>query len=183
MKPASPKFTFFLFAFLLCCRALIAADVPAGQEPGGVPAEIVPAKAPLVVQAPAEWTVEYKGDKGFDTFILRRPGPEFAALMFSRMPVQGTRDQIPGWLDGVAQIFLKKAKENPKIKLESETYVTGKIDGEEFSGESALFTVQDGMCQVMFMISSGEGVWTGQFVGKTERWDEALGVLKTLKKN
>lgn len=178
MKPASSKLAFFLFAFLLSSRALMAAE-----EPGGVPAEIVPLMAPLVVWAPAEWTVEYKGGKGVDFFIVKRLDEDASLLMFSRFPVRITKEQIPQWIDNMAKGFLKKARENPKIKLESETYVTGKIDGGEFLGEFALFTTQSGTCVVMFMIANDEGVWTGQFTGKKERWGEALEVLKKLKKN
>lgn len=141
------------------------------------------AKQPLVVQTPANWEVTYKGDNGVQFYSVIRKEVEPALLMFSRWPAPGNKDQIPSLIDTLANGFINEMKKHEEIKLESLDYKKEKIEGDSYSGEFALFTVQNGMVQTMFMISDGDGIWNGQFTGSKERWAEALDILKKLKKN
>lgn len=141
------------------------------------------AKLPLIVDVPPQWTVEFKGDKGIQFFTVTRTEAEPALLMFSRWPAPGNKDQIPNLVDSLGKRFLEHAKANPKIKLESEDYITGEIKGTVFSGKYASFTIFNGLLQTMFMISDGDGIWNGQFTGSKERWAEALEILRKLKNN
>ncbi len=140
-------------------------------------------KLPLIVDAPPQWSIDFKGDKGIQFFTVKRTEGEPALLMFSRWPAPGNKDQIPKYVESLAKGFLDQAKTNPKIKLESKEYKIEKIEGVEFSGEYTSFTVSNGHLQSMFMISDGDGIWSGQFTGSKERWSEALEILKKLKKS
>jgi hypothetical protein len=140
-------------------------------------------KVPLIVDAPSQWSVDFKGDKGIQFFTVKRIEAEPALLMFSRWPAPGNKDQIPKLVETIAKGFLDQAKMNPVIQLESEEYKNEKIEGVEFSGEYVSFAVSTGILQTMFMLSDGDGIWNGQFTGSKERWIEALEILKKLKKS
>ena len=83
----------------------------------------------------------------------------------------------------MAEGFLKESKKSADLGLEKEEFTKEKIKGIEFSGEAAIFTIQGGLLyQTMFMLSDGDGIWSGQFTGSKERWAEALKILKQLKR-
>jgi hypothetical protein len=140
-------------------------------------------KLPLMVDAPQEWSVDFKGDKGIQFFAIKRTEGEAGLLMFSLWPVPGNKDQIPQLVKSLAKTFLEQAKANPKITLENDGYKSEKIEGVEFSGEYVSFAISNGMLQTMFMISNGDGIWSGQFTGSMQGWSEALEILKKLKKS
>ncbi len=113
--------------------------------------------------------------------------------MFSRSPVVPFgREQIPGFIDSMAEEFPKMAKVHPIPEhaslpglagmLEVAGSTKGKITGDAVSGEFVLFTMQAGMNQAMFVFSDGDEVWQGQFAGSPEQWTEALQILQTLQK-
>ncbi|HSH93579.1 MAG TPA: hypothetical protein VK968_05500, partial [Roseimicrobium sp.] len=115
-------------------------------------------KQALRVQASANWAVEYKGDQGVEFYTVTRKEGETALLMFSRWPVPGNKDQIPGLIDSMAKGFMTKAKEN-KLKLETTHYKIEKLQGDFYSGQFVVFKTQGGLVQTMFMISDGDGIW------------------------
>ena len=126
------------------------------------------AKQALIVDAPATWKVEFKGDT--------------ALLMFSRWPAPGNVNQIPETVEMLAKGFVAQAKDNKDLKLKTTDYKIEEIDGDTFSGRFVQFEIEGGFCQTMFMIGDTEGIWNGQFTGTKERWTEALSSLKKLKK-
>lgn len=144
------------------------------------PAEEVPQA--LIVDAPATWKVEYKGDKGLQFYTAKRKEGDPALLMFSRWPVAGNENQIPEQIEMIAKGFVSMTKDNKELKLKSLDYKIEKIEGETFSGSFVRFEMEGGLMQTMFMIGDDQGIWNGQFTGTKERWEEALSILKKLKK-
>ena len=140
------------------------------------------AKQALIVDAPATWKVEFKGDKGMQFYTATRKKGDTALLMFSRWPAPGNVNQIPETVEMLAKGFVAQAKDNKDLKLKTTDYKIEEIDGDTFSGRFVQFEIEGGFCQTMFMIGDTEGIWNGQFTGTKERWTEALSILKKLKK-
>lgn len=140
-------------------------------------------KQALAVDVPAGWEMKYKGEKGLQFYTVTRKEGDTALLMFSRWPAPGNAAQIPDLIENMAKAFSAEAKKNPDFQLENEEYVIENIEGGTFSGKFVKFSVKGGVVQTMFMIGDGDGIWNGQFTGTKERWADALGVLKKLKKN
>jgi hypothetical protein len=61
------------------------------------------AKQALIVEAPATWKVEFKGDKGMQFYTVTRKEGDTALLMFSRWPVPGNVNQIPEQIAQLAE--------------------------------------------------------------------------------
>lgn len=140
------------------------------------------AKQSLIVEAPATWKVEFKGDKGMQFYTLTRKEGDTALLMFSRWPAPGNVKQIPEQIEAMAKGFVGIAKGNKDIKLKTDKYKIEKIAGDTFSGSFVQFEIDGGFTQTMFMLGDAEGIWNGQFTGTKERWAEAVSILKKLKK-
>lgn len=140
------------------------------------------AKQALIIEAPAAWKVEFKGDKGMQFYTVTRTDGETALLMFSRWPAPGNVKQIPEQIEAMAKGFLGVAKGNRDIKLKTDKYKIEEIAGDTFAGSFVQFEIEGGLTQTMFMIGDEEGIWNGQFTGTKERWAEALAILKSLKK-
>ena len=138
---------------------------------------------PLLIDDPTDWTVKYDNSKGTQLYTLTRTQGENVILKFSHWQAPGTADQMPGFLEQMANKFLDIAKTNPKIKLETDTYRKGEFLGDPFSGNYVEFTIKGGMKQVMFMFSDGNGIWNGQYAGSADGWMEAMETLKAIKKN
>ena len=126
--------------------------------------------------------MEYQSNKGADFFSAESGGDKPSLLMFGRSSHTARKEQIPQMMASLAEGFLNEARTSSKFKLESDKYLTGKIGGAAFTGEFAEFSFANGRCATMFLISDGDGIWSGQFIGSKERWAEALGILKKLKK-
>lgn len=141
------------------------------------------AKQALIVEAPATWKVEFKGDKGMQFYTVTRKEGDTALLMFSRWPVPGNVKQIPEQIEALAKGFAGAANDGKAFKLKTDKYKIEEIAGTTFSGKFVKFEIEGGISQTMFMIGDDEGIWNGQFTGTAERWAEALAILKALKKN
>ena len=141
------------------------------------------AKQALIVEVPASWKVEFKGDKGMQFYTVTRKASDMALLMFSRSPGPGNVNQISEQIESLAKGFAEEAKDNKHFKLKTDKYKIEAIAGNEFSGSFVQFEIEAGITQTMFMIGDAEGIWNGQFTGTKERWSEALSILKNLKKN
>ena len=140
------------------------------------------AKQALMVDAPATWKVEFKGDKGMQFYTVKRREGDTALLMFSRSPVPGNVKQIPEQIETLAKSFAGLAKDSKDFKLKTDKYKIEEIAGDTFSGSFVRFEIEGGFTQTMFMIGDAEEIWNGQFTGTKERWAEALAILKSLKK-
>ena len=162
-------------------KTLLAAIILISSTTLPLPAEAV--KQALIVEAPATWKVEFKGDKGIQFYTVTRKEGETALLMFSRWPAPGNVKQIPEQIEAMAKGFVGLAKDNKDIKLKTEKYKVEEIAGDTFSGSFVQFEIEGGVTQTMFMIGDAEGIWSGQFTGTKEQWAEALSILKKLKKN
>jgi hypothetical protein len=140
------------------------------------------AKQALIVEAPATWKVEFKGDNGIQFYTVTSKEGDTALLIFSRWPPPGSVNQIPDLIEGMAQGFADMAKDNKDFKLKTDKYKIEDIVGDTFSGSFVKFEVNDVGLQTMFMIGDDGGIWYGQFTGTKERWTEALAILKSLNK-
>jgi hypothetical protein len=140
-------------------------------------------KQALIVEVPATWKVEFKGDKGMQFYTVTRKEGDTALLMFSRWPAPGNVNQIPKQIEAMAKGFAEQAKDSKEFKLKTDKYKIEEIAGDTFSGSFVQFEIDGGVTQTMFMIGDAEGIWNGQFTGTKERWAEAVSILKKLKKN
>ena len=142
------------------------------------------AKQPLVVEAPAGWKVEHKipGGAGSDFYTLTK-AEEHGLLMFYRWSAPGTKEQLPQFLDMIIKGFTTEVAKSDKIKLKDQKPERMKIEGGDFSGEAAVFAMEGDIYQTMFMAECGGSLWTGQFTGSRELWEEAVKILKAVKKN
>jgi hypothetical protein len=139
---------------------------------------------PFQVHAATGWSVKYQGDNGVQLYSITRPPQEgFILLMFSRKPGKGNREQIAEYIDYMAKGFPERVKKNPMLKLDSERYTKEEFKGDSFSGEFVVFTFANGAKQAMFMFGDSDEAWSGQYSGPSERWLEALEILKAIKKN
>ena len=136
---------------------------------------------PLKIGASAEWKVEYKGD-GVQFFTLTQVKGENQLLMISRWPAPGGKEQIPATIKIMADGFLAEGGKQKELKGVKKNYKIEKIEGVEYSGEAAVFEIEEGLRQTMFMISNGDGIWKGQFTGSAKVWEEAKVILKKIKK-
>ena len=136
---------------------------------------------PLKIGASAEWKVEYKGD-GVQFFTLTQVKGENQLLMISRWPAPGGKEQIPATIKMMADGFLAEVAKQKELKGVKKNYKIEKIEGVEYSGEAAVFEIEEGLRQTMFMISNGDGIWKGQFTGSAKVWEEAKVILKKIKK-
>lgn len=141
------------------------------------------AKQALIVEVPATWKVEFKGDKGIQFYTVTRKERDTALLMFSRWPVPGNVNQIPEQIEAMAKGFVGLAKDKNGFKLKTDKYKIEEIAGDTFSGSFVQFEIDGGLIQTMFMVGDAEGIWNGQFSGTKERWAEAVSILKKLEKN
>jgi hypothetical protein len=139
---------------------------------------------PLIVSPPnAQWTVKYKKDDHGETYTLVPPTGQDILLTFSRWPAPGNAQQMPGFLETMADKFADQAQRNPSIQLASTDYTKGEFIGYPFSGRYVEFTIKGGLKQVLFMFSEGTGIWNGQYIGPDTGWLDAMDTLKTIKKS
>jgi hypothetical protein len=132
---------------------------------------------PLRIDAEPEWKVECTGD-GIQFFMLTRSEGEQAPLMFSRWPAPGGKDQIPALIKQMADSFLLKVKRNEVPLVSKDGYQVEKIAGDEFSGQAAIFKINYGIYQTIFIVSDGDGICNGQFSGSKTMWLKAKAILK-----
>jgi len=139
-------------------------------------------KQPLTVQVPENWRVDYNGKNGIQFYRIKLTEGESMLLMFSRWPVEGGKEEIPHLLDTIAKGFIGKINGN-KGMIETLDYRADSIEGEIYSGKFVAFPMRGGLLQTIFMIGNGDEIWSGQFTGSKERWNDSLNILKKIKKN
>jgi hypothetical protein len=138
------------------------------------------AEGPLVVKAPAGWTVSYQGSA--QHYVVREEEGKVPVLMFSATSFTSEAADIPGYIAQISTLFIKESKNKAELADMNTNYVVEKIQGQAFSDEAAVFTLKN-LVQTMFMISDGRGNWNGQFTGSAEDWQKAKGVLEGLKRS
>lgn len=141
---------------------------------------------PLLFETPSGWTVTYQNPGGAEIYTFNHKDPfPMKVLMLSRWPAGGGNDQIPGYMETLAQSFLSQVEEMKIIQLKTTQYAVKEIAGDTYSGQYVGFVmdlpVDTPQVQTMFMISDGNGIWNGQFTGPIENWKEILAMLKTVK--
>jgi hypothetical protein len=136
---------------------------------------------PLLVQPPAGWSVELKGDKA-PVYVVKGPQNEPLMLMFSRWPLPVKQEEISNRVDTKAAKFLEEGQKH-SVKFDQNSYTKGEIKGDLISGEFAMFKIFGGQDQVLFMFTDGTNVWNGQYTGSADRWNDALETLKAIKKS
>jgi len=135
---------------------------------------------PLKINNAEGWKIEYKGD-GLQFYSLSHKDSGFALLMFSRWAAPADKEQIPILIKQISEAFLREA-EKKKLTLLKKESRSEKIEGEQFSGEAAVFALKGGLHQTIFMVGDSEGIWNGQFTGSKEHWEKAKIILSKLQK-
>jgi hypothetical protein len=134
---------------------------------------------PLVINADPAWQIQYQGD-GIHFFSLTRPAGENVFFTFSKWPAPGGREQVSLLLKGVADGFAESQSTRLIPFAAPDSYELETIDGDDFSGEAAVFKHWDRSLLVLFMISDGDGIWDGQYSGSRQTWQRAKRVLQGL---
>ena len=86
----------------------------------------------------------------------------------------------------LADGFLDQAKKSSEFTLATHEYHVEQFTGSQCQGSYAVFQTSSGgtnVLQTMFMMSVGDRVWNGQFTGPSNAWVQAIGVLKSVKKD
>ncbi len=135
---------------------------------------------PLIVQAPQQWKLKYHGD-GLKKhqYTLTRTETPGTFLLFSRWPNQASAEMIPVYLDIMKNTLYPQSRNNKT----SNAFKVKSIGGLYFSGKYVpVLLTQEGYSQIIFAFNDEENNWKGQFTGSKEYWEEALSILKKLKK-
>jgi hypothetical protein len=146
------------------------------------------AQQALIVEAPATWTVKFRGDQGMQFYSVTRTESDprsmadLTILIFARSPDSGNVNQIPEQIESLAKGSVELPNDNKNLKFKTDKYKIEEIAGDTFSGRFVQFERENGVTLTIFMIGDTEGIWKGQFTGTKERWTEALAILKSLKK-
>ena len=143
-------------------------------------AVVAKAEGPLQVILPPNWSVKYDNSKSIQFYKFKKEGVKNLVLMFSLWPASNDPKQIPVFIDQMGKAFIEQVKNTPELKDFDTTYVVESIKGDSFNGSMIRFKLQEGT-QIMFMISNGEGIWNGQYIGPDADWTDALKILTTLK--
>ncbi len=136
---------------------------------------------PLVIDAPPQWQVDYTNDK-VHFYNLSRPDGENVYFIFSKWPTGGGRDQVAALVKNIADGYSVKASKGLLSLITDSEYTMEEISGAEFSGQAAVFKTRLGATQALFMVSDGDGLWSGQFMGSKPVWQEAKVVLGSLQR-
>ena len=133
---------------------------------------------PFQFQAPPDWKVDFKDEDGIQTYgVSWRAETGFTVFIFSHAAVLDEITRTPGMLDSIAKGFETLGG----IKMVG-GYTKEKFTGAACTGEYIAFTIEGGIRMVMFIFENGNEMWQGQFTGSAERWNDALEILKTLKR-
>ena len=135
-------------------------------------------KGPLSFQLPSGWKVEHQTPGNLHFYGVTAGTPDGGLLMFSQWPPPSRPEEIPALVQQLADGFLKT--------LASHEYRVEQFAGSQCQGSYAVFQIGSGgtnLLQTMFMMSVDGRVWNGQFTGPSNAWIQAIGVLKSVKKD
>ena len=142
-------------------------------------------KESLAFQSPADWKVEHNTSGGFELYMLTGKTGEDGLLMFSEQSLSTRLEDIPELVQKLADEFRKNEKNSLEITLAGGDYNVEQFAGEHCQGSYAEFQITRGgtnAVQVMFMMSVDGRVWGGLFCGPLNDWQQALLVLKSIRK-
>ncbi len=143
-------------------------------------------KGPLSFQSPARWKVEHQTPGGLHFYTVTAGTADGGLLMFSQWPPPSRPEEIPGLVQKLADGFLNKAKQSSEFTLVTQEYRVEQFTGPQCQGSYAVFQISSSgtnVLQAMFMMSVDGTVWSGQFTGPSNAWIQAIGVLKSVKKD
>ena len=143
-------------------------------------------KGTLSFQSPVGWKVEHQTPGGLHFYTVTAGTADGGLLMFSQWPPPSGPEEIPGLVQKLADGFLNQAKQSSGLTLASHEYRVEQFTGSQCQGSYAVFHIRSGgtnVLQTMFMMSVDGSVWNGQFTGPSSAWIQAIGVLKSIKKN
>ena len=143
-------------------------------------------KGPLSFQSPAGWRVKHQTPGGLHFYSLTANTPGGGLLMFSQWPPPGRPDEIPALVQKIADGFVKESQQSSEFTLASHEYQIEQFDGGQCQGSYAVFQTSIGrtnVLQTMFMMSVDGKLWNGQFTGPSNTWEQAILVLKSIKKD
>jgi hypothetical protein len=107
--------------------------------------------------------------------------------MFNPWPLGGSSNDIPAMMKDLADRYTNHARKNPpKAKITSDIYHIQQFAGGQCHGSYVLFEDSEAtyfghIVSTMFFMYVDGRVWSGQFTGSRDEWDQALPVLKSLK--
>jgi hypothetical protein len=156
--------TLTLSAVLLCLMGCSTAPSEAG---------------PLKVETPVGWKLKYSSE-GLDFYSLQTS--DKGVFMFSRWPPPSKPSQMQDWVKQIAESFAETLTSSNK--LSSVNYELDDFAGTSSKGSYAVFDIKmDGeeFVQTVFMMDVGGFLWSGQFTGSSNSWNQAVDVLKTIR--
>lgn len=143
-------------------------------------------RGPLSFQSPVGWKVEHHAPGGLHFYTVTAQTPDNSLLMFSPWPPPSSPEDIPALVQKLADGFRDQAKKSSEFALASDEYRVEQFAGEHSQGSFAAFQVTSNgtnAVQAMFMMNVDGRLWHGQFTGPPDAWEQALTVLKSIKKD
>jgi hypothetical protein len=140
----------------------------------------------LSFHSPTGWKVVHKKSGGVHSYIVGGQDTSGGFLEFSQWPVPSSREELPRLIDEVVGLYLKEASTSSKFSIASKQYRIEQFSGAQCQGCYATFRmsgVLTNTLQVILMMSMGSNVWNGQFTGPPAAWNQALDVLKSVKRD
>ncbi len=143
----------------------------------------------LSFKTPADWKSldPPPGETDFYSFTNKAGN----LLMFSPWPAPSKPEDIPALVRQLADRFVKNAKNAQaltNLTFSTYEYRIRQFSGAHCSGSYVAFEVtvrETGtkMLQALFMMAVDGRVWNGQFTGPPDAWQQALAMLRSVKKN
>ncbi len=107
--------------------------------------------------------------------------------MFSQWRAPSTPEEIPALVQKLADGFPEFAsKASSQVTVAGDKNRVEQFAGQHCQGSYVIFQIsKDGTqsLHTIFMMSVDGVVWNGQFIGPQEAWEQALAVLKSVRKN
>ena len=138
-------------------------------------------QGPLQLSVPAGWTMEYRRSASSD-FYSAFPHVIGGFLAFYRWSPGGKPEDIPAEVRKMAGELSDGATKESDDKVSKE-YDLDSFAGDDCKGTYAVFRVGNtnaNMVLTVFIMSVEGQLWHGQFSGKTERWKQAMNLLKSI---
>ena len=121
------------------------------------------------------WTIKYEEDNKYS--LTRARKKEDDDLSLSKLTNGVGPESIPALMKQTADLYPKMTK-----GMAQKEYKKEKIDGSTFTGEFAKFKLVNGSTQTIFMVSDGDGIWRGGYIGTKEGWDASLKIIEQLER-
>ena len=149
---------------------------------GVIPSQAIAQNHPILFEADKNWNIDFKADKA-EVFIIGHEVHYELFMSLAPFTRYAKPEEIPRDIRRLAAGFEDRVTKGPFSLIRKNSKRFEKITGKEFSGEAAVFELNDDTLQVMFLVSAGVIVWNGSFQGSRDSWREVKILLREMTKN